>query len=121
MQSKATTVDDYLKEVPADRLEAFSTIRKLCLNELKGYEETMQYGMPSYEKDNIVEVGFASQKHFIALYILKLDVMNEHKEQLQGVSIGKGCIRFTSPRKINFEVIQKMLSGTALSKNSICG
>ncbi len=35
----------------------------------------MTYGMPCYEKKKIFEVAFASQKNFIALYILKQDVM----------------------------------------------
>ena len=73
MQSKATTVDDYLKEVPAERLKALTQIRKLFLKELKE------------------------------------------------VSIGKGCICFTNPEKIDFVVVQKMLAGTFRSTNIICG
>jgi len=121
MQSKATTVDEYLKEVPAERLKALIQIRKLFLKELKGYKESMRYGGPCYEKNNIAEAGFASQKHFIGVYILKTDVMEKYKSELKGVSIGKGCIRFTNPEKINFSVIQKMLAGTFRSTNIICG
>src|ERR1700733_13096353 len=102
MQSKAKDVDSYLEEVPGDRLEALTKIRQLCRQELKGYVETMKYGMPGYEKQGIGEVGFASQKHFIALYILKTDVVLSYKHLLKGVSIGKGCIRFTKPAKIDF-------------------
>ncbi|MBL7745754.1 MAG: DUF1801 domain-containing protein [Chitinophagaceae bacterium] len=121
MQSKAANVDLYLKEVPADRLAALTKIRQLCLEELKGYKETMRYGMPCYEKNNIAEIGFASQKNNIALYILKLDVMQKYKGELKGVSTGKGCIRFTKPDKIDFDVVKKMLSGTFASTNTICG
>lgn len=120
MQSKAATVDEYLKEVPADRLEALKQIRKLFLQELKGYKEIMRYGGPCYEKNNIIEAGFASQKHFIGVYILKQDVMEKYKCELKGVSIGKGCIRFTKPEKIDFTVVQKMLAGTFRSKNPVC-
>jgi uncharacterized protein YdhG (YjbR/CyaY superfamily) len=120
MQSKAATVDEYLKEVPPERLKALIQIRKLCLKELKGYTETMRYGGPCYEKNNIAEAGFASQKNFIGLYILKQDVMGKYKGELKGVSVGKGCIRFTKPEKIDFSVVQKMLAGTFRSKNIIC-
>lgn len=112
MQSNAINVDDYIKEAPADRREGLTALRKLFLDELKDYEETMRYGGPCYEKNNIAEAGFASQKNFIAVYILKTDVMNDYKHLLKGVSTGKGSIRFTNPGKINFEVIQKMLAGT---------
>jgi uncharacterized protein YdhG (YjbR/CyaY superfamily) len=120
MQSKAANVDLYLQEVPADRLAALKKIRELCLGELKGYQETMRYGLPSYEKNNIAEVSFASQKNNITLYILKQDVMEKYKGELKGVTIGKGCIRFTKPDKIDFDVVQKMLESTYMSKNRIC-
>ena len=121
MQSKAANVDEYFKEVPAQRVDALKKIRELCLKELKGYKETMRYGLPCYEKDNVAEVGFASQKNNIALYILKQDVMEQYRPELKGISIGKGCIRYTKPEKINFEIIQKMLAETYQSKNNICG
>ncbi|MBL0355410.1 MAG: DUF1801 domain-containing protein [Chitinophagaceae bacterium] len=123
MQSKATSVDIYLTEVPADRLSALTQLRALCLEELRGYKEAMTYGMPCYEKNNIAEAGFASQKNFIALYILKKEVMDKYKELLKGkgVSTGKGCIRFTKPGKINFEIVQKMLRDTFTSPGTICG
>lgn len=47
--------------------------------------------------------------------------MKKYKNELKGVSIGKGCIRFTSPGKIDFEVVCKILAGTYSSKNSVCG
>lgn len=120
MQSKATTVDEYLKEVPAERLKALKQIRELCLKELKGYVESMRYGGACYEKNNIVEAGFASQKHFIGLYILKKDVMDKYRDKLKGISVGKGCIRYTKPGKIDYSIVQKLLAGTFKSKNTIC-
>ena len=41
-------------------------------------------GGPSYKRNDEVEVGFASQKHFIGLYILRTDVMNAHRHLLEG-------------------------------------
>lgn len=121
MQSKAASVDEYLKEVPAERLGALTSIRALFRQELKGYEEVMEYGGPCYRKNGVIEAGFASQKNFIGVYILKQVIMDEYKGELKGVSTGKGCIRFTNPAKINFEVIQKMLKGTYESDDVICG
>ncbi len=122
MQSKAKNADAYLKEVPEDRQQALNKIRQICLKELKGYEETMNYGMPCYEKNKIAEAAFASQKHFIGLYILKQDVMEKYKPLLKGkgISIGKGCIRFSKPDKIDLEIVKKMLKGTFTSTNTIC-
>ena len=49
MQSKATTVPAYLKEVPEDRLAAIKKLRKTIKDNLpEGFKETMGYGMPAY-------------------------------------------------------------------------
>src|SRR5262247_2253840 len=49
MQSKATTVDQYLTELPEDRRRAIEAVRRVILENLdKDYEEGMQYGMIGY-------------------------------------------------------------------------
>ena len=120
MQSNATTVGDYLKAVPADRLDTLKKLRRLCKEELNGYHESMRYGMPCYEKNGIVEIAFNSQKNYIALYVLKTDVLKKYWEDLKGLNVGKSCIRYTKPEKIDFTVIQKMVVDTRSSTHSSC-
>jgi uncharacterized protein YdhG (YjbR/CyaY superfamily) len=122
MQSTAQNVTIYLNEIPAEREPALAKLRDLCCFLLKDFEESMTYGMPSYSRNGEVEVAFASQKNFIALYILRTDVMNTHRDLLKvkGVSLGKGCIRYTKPEKIDFKVIVMMLKATQESKGVVC-
>ena len=122
MQSTAKDVTAYLEEVPAERKAALVELRKLCLAVLKGFEESMQYGGPCYSCNGVVEVGFASQKHFIGLYILRTDVMKAHLNllKIKGVSLGKGCIRYSKPEKIDFKVVESMLKATVKSTGVVC-
>jgi len=122
MQSSAKTVPAYLKEVPAERKAALTKLRALCREHLKGFKESMEYGMPNYRRKGVAEVGFASQKHFIALYILRTDVMRSHRYLLNipGVTLGKGCIRYSKPEKIDFNVVEKMLRATVESTGEVC-
>ena len=121
MQSKATSVDQYLKEVPENRQESLSHLRKLCLEKLVGYEESMEYGMPSYKKkEGEVEVAFASQKNYISLYILKKSVLDKFREDLSDLNLGKGCIRYSNPKKIDFNIVEQLLSDSAKSDSEIC-
>ena len=120
MKSTAHNVKQYLSEVPIERQEALKKLRALCLAELSGYEESMVYNMPSYIKDDQVEVAFASQKQHICIYILKHDVMRSHEALLKGINHGKGCIRYASPHKIDFQLIEKLLKATVMSDNKIC-
>lgn len=121
MQSKAKSVDGYLEEVPEDRSEVLHRLRRLCLDVLDGYEESMEYGMPSYKiPHGEVEIAFASQKNYISLYILKEEVLNKFRPNLSGLSLGKGCIRYTKPEKIDFQVVEQLLTDSRDSDTPIC-
>jgi uncharacterized protein YdhG (YjbR/CyaY superfamily) len=120
MQSKAKDVATYIKQTPADRQEALVKLRRLCRQVLKGFEESMAYGMPGYSRKGTVEVGFASQKNYISLYILRKDALETQRPFLTGLSVGKGCIRYSRPDKIDFAVVEKMLAATRDSTGEIC-
>ncbi len=120
MQSDAPSVTEYLKEVPEERLSTLTQLRKLCQQHLTGFEESMQYGMPSYSRAGTVEVAFASQKNYISLYILRTDVLNPNKDLFPPSAIGKGCIRFRNPENIDFDLVEKMLIKTGSSEGKVC-
>ncbi|NJN44043.1 MAG: DUF1801 domain-containing protein [Anaerolineae bacterium] len=120
MQSTAPTVKEYLTEVPEERLTALEQLRALCLKHLKDFDENMSYGMPGYSRDGEVEVALLSQKNNIALYILRTDVLNPRRELFAKSNIGKGCIRYPNPNKIDFQLVADMLEETASSKGPVC-
>jgi len=93
----------------------------MCRAALTGFDETMEYSMPSCSRNGEVEVAFASQKNFIGLYILRTDVMNAHKVLLKvkGVSFGIGCIRYSRSEKIDLVIVEKNVGGTLVSEGSI--
>jgi uncharacterized protein YdhG (YjbR/CyaY superfamily) len=76
-----------------------ATIRRLCLENLPGYKEGMDYGMPSYAKNGVVEFSFASQKNYISIYGSIGDALEAHRAEFAGASVGKGCIRYTKTRE----------------------
>lgn len=120
MQSNAPTVDEYLEEVPEDRVSALKHLRHLCQEHLVGFEESMMYGMPSYSRAGTVEVAFASQKNNIALYILRKDVLDVHRDAFPASSVGKGCIRYRNPARIDFDIVRDLLAKTAASTGEVC-
>ena len=101
MQCSAKTVNAYLDEIPAERQAALVKLRELCRSSLKGFEESREYCGACYSRNGEVEVGFASQKNFIGLYILRLDVLDAHRDLFtaKGVTLGKGVIRYSRPRR----------------------
>lgn len=120
MQSDASSVSEYLDEVPQERIEAITRIRELCKQHLSNFDESMQYGMPSYSRDGTVEVAFANQKNNISLYILRTDVLNPYRDHFPALAIGKGCIRYRNPDKIDFDLVEEILLKTNASTGEVC-
>ena len=81
MRSEAKTVDGYLAELPRDRREAISAVRRVIVENLPdGYEEAMNWGMITYQvplstypetsnKQPLMYAALASQKNHMAVYL----------------------------------------------------
>jgi uncharacterized protein YdhG (YjbR/CyaY superfamily) len=120
VRSDAATVDDYIAAAPEERRDALRLLRRLCREELTGFEEAMRYGMPGYLRDGRVEVGFASQKHYLALYILREAVMQAHARRLAGLSHGKSCIRFRRAEQLDPETVRSLLGAVVTDAGPRC-
>jgi len=120
VRSDADDVEGYLAQVPADRREVLSGLRELCGRLLAGFDEGMRYGMPTYSRDGVAEIAWASQKRYISLYVMRSDVLDAHREQLAGLDVGQGCIRYRSPAAVDFTVVRSMLAAVATSRGPVC-
>lgn len=128
MQSKATTVDQYLAALPEDRRAAISAVRNVILKNLdKGYAEGMQYGMIGYAvphsvypagyhcdpKQPLPFAALASQKSHMAVYLMCVygqpDQENWFREAWaktgKKLDMGKSCIRFKKLEDVALDVI----------------
>ncbi|MES2691706.1 MAG: DUF1801 domain-containing protein [Bacteroidota bacterium] len=134
MQSKATSVDQYMDEVPEERKEALNQLRKSIKKNLpKGFKEEMGYGMvgyvvphslypPGYHCDPKLPLpflGFASQKNMISFYHMGIYADKELLNWFQAeypkhsktkLDMGKSCIRFKKPEQIPFDLIAELVS-----------
>ena len=48
------------------------------------------------------------------------DALETQRPFLKGLSVGKGCIRYSRPDKIDFAVVAKLLAATRRSKGKVC-
>jgi hypothetical protein len=133
MTSTATSAQEYLDSLPADRREAVSQLRDTIVNNLpKGFSEGMGYGMLAYAvphsrypagyhcdpKQPLPFVSVASQKNFIALYHMGLTAMPNLLQWFQEeypkhsktkLDMGKSCIRFKKSEQIPFALIGELM------------
>ena len=134
MQSKATTVDAYIAELPEDRKKAMTELRKVIKKNIpKGFKEGMSYGMmgwsvphsiypPGYHCTPELPLPFmsiASQKNFIAVYhmgvyadpkLLNWFTTSHAKASPKKLDMGKSCIRYKKPEDIPYKLIGELAS-----------
>ena len=133
MQSSAKSVQEYLKELPADRRDAINAVRGVILANLpKGYEECMSYGMIGYvvphsiypkgyqcnPKVPLPFVNLGSQKNHMAFYLMccygdpKLKAWFEKAWRDTGkkFDMGGGCVRFKKLEDVPLEVIGQLVA-----------
>lgn len=140
MKSQATTIEEYMEQLPAERQKPMQDIRTTILENLpKGFEETISYGMIGYVVPHSVYpkgyhctpklplpfINIASQKNFIAIYHMGLysdpTLMQWFQEQYaqrvpHKLDIGKSCIRFKKPEHIPFDLIGELASKVTPAK-----
>ena len=132
MQSKATTPEQYLSELPEDRKEAMLKLRNAIKENLpQGFEEVISYGMLGYvvphsiypsgyhcnSKLPLPFINLASQKNFIALYHMGIYAnknleswfVSEYPKHVKTkLDMGKSCIRFKKMDDIPFDFIGEL-------------
>ncbi len=139
MQSQATTVEQYLAELPEDRRAAIAAVRKVILKNLdKNFEEGMQYGMIGYfvphrvfpagyhcdPKQPLCYAGLASQKNYLSLYLMCVYGSESHKKWFQTewaktgkkLDMGKSCIRFRKLDDLPLKVIGDAIRRVSVKK-----
>lgn len=140
MQSTATTPDQYFANVPEERKEAMTKLRKEIKKNLpKGFKEEMSYGMVGYVvPHSIYPAGYhcdpklplpflaiASQKNFIAVYHMGIYLdpklmewyTGEYAKQVPGkLDMGKSCMRFKKQENIPYKLIGELVAKMSVNE-----
>jgi uncharacterized protein YdhG (YjbR/CyaY superfamily) len=67
--------------------------------------------MPTYEYEGRVLCAFASQKQHMSLY-MDTGLVDEHRSDLDGLSVGKSCIRFRKLDNLPLDTVSVVLRKT---------
>jgi uncharacterized protein YdhG (YjbR/CyaY superfamily) len=114
------SVDAYLAHQDERWRAVMERLRSHCLALLSEHDEAIVYRMPSYLRDGRVEIAFAKQARYLSLYVAKRGVLDAHRAKLADRSLGKGCVRYTRPEQLDFELIDALLRETAASDEEPC-
>ena len=140
MQSKATSVEAYLAELPEERKGPMEQLREVILKNIPaGFQEGISYGMlgfvvphsiysPGYHCDPKLPLPFvsiASQKNAISLYhmgiyadsaLLEWFINAYPKHCKSKLDMGKSCIRFKKMDQIPYALIGELMQKITVEK-----
>ena len=96
-----TTPQEYLNALSVDwRKETLMKIRSLILEQHTQIEECIEYKMLSYRLEDIALFHLNSQKNYVSLYVGDIKKIDPTGTSLDGLSLGKGCIRFSKTKNV---------------------
>lgn len=136
MKSSAKTVDEYLRQLPAERQEAIRAVRQVILKNLpKGYEEAMSWGaicyqvplarLPkTYNGQPLCYAALASQKNFMTLYLMTVyghkPTEKRFRERFKAagkkLDMGKSCVHFKKLDDLPLDVIGEVIARVPLEE-----
>lgn len=130
MKTGATTVEEYLDALPAERRDVVAKVRQMVLKNLPdGYRESLSWGLISYEiplerypdtynKKPLTYVGLAAQKNHYALYLMGAYAKPGQAEALEQafakagkkLDMGKSCLRFRKLDDLPLDAVGKIIA-----------
>jgi Domain of unknown function (DU1801) len=135
-KSQATTVEEYLAELPEDRRDVVAAVRALVLENLPpGYREGMNWGMIAYEvplerypntynKQPLSYATLAAQKNHFALYLNCCEGGSSREATLRAefqkvgkeLDMGKSCLRFKKVDDLALDAIGRVIAETPVDE-----
>jgi len=136
MRSEATTVEDYLAELPADRRSAIEAVRSVILDNLPdGYVESMNWGMIAYEvpletypdtynKQPLMFAALASQKNHMGVYLTGIYISDDARDEFEKAyratgkrcDVGNSCVRFRKLEDLPLELIGETIASVPVDR-----
>ena len=135
-RSNASTVEEYLAELPEERRAVIAQVRDFVRTNLpKGYEENINWGAITYEiplsrypktynRQPLAFASLAAQKNHYALYLMCLydgsdrakTFADEFRKAGKKLDMGKSCVRFKRVEDLHLPAIAKVIAETPPEK-----
>jgi uncharacterized protein YdhG (YjbR/CyaY superfamily) len=130
MQTNASTVQEYLAELPPERRAALERVRETILAHLPpGYEEDVGFGMivyqvpletfaDTYNGKPLMYAALASQKRHMAVYLTGIYMDPASRQAFEQayaatgkrMDVGKSCVRFRTLDDLPLDLIGESIA-----------
>jgi uncharacterized protein YdhG (YjbR/CyaY superfamily) len=109
--ASASSVEEYLSQVPEEARAALEDLRKMIKGAAPDTIETISYQMPTFRYQGRALVGIAAFKNHCSLFPYSNGVLKRLKKDLQSYdTTGKGgTIRFTPDKPLTAAIVKKIV------------
>jgi len=108
MKIDADSVEDYISKAPEARRSTLRKLRETIMEELPEAAETIYHGMPTFMLEESV-VAFASQKHYISVYLFDEEQRKRIADNFPGLSHGISCVRLNEKDAFPYDTLRRVL------------
>ena len=125
MQYDVSSPPEYMQSLDEDwRKEKLQTLRTIILQQDSEIQEIINYKMLCFKLNDSELFHLNAQKNYVSLYCGNTKLIDPSGDLLAGLSLGKGCIRFTKTKKLSKtrieEFIQRAVSLVKEGKDISC-
>jgi uncharacterized protein YdhG (YjbR/CyaY superfamily) len=102
-------VDEYLAAVAEDQRPALERLRETIKAAAPYATEAISYQMPAFRDGDRLLVSYAAFRDHCSLFPMSLQVIDDHKDELEGHLSGRGTIQFTPDRPLPAGLVRKIV------------
>ena len=111
MQYEANTPAEYLAALELDwRKEKLEQLRQLILRQSSEVREGINYKMLCYKIGDITVLHLNAQKGYVSLYAGNIEKIDPSGELLNGLNLGKGCVRISKTKDLSATRIDEFIA-----------
>jgi uncharacterized protein YdhG (YjbR/CyaY superfamily) len=107
-RKKFKTMDEYVRSFPPDVQKILEQLRTTIKEIVPEAEETISYGIPTFNLNGHHLVHFAAFMHHIGLYPTSSGI-EAFKEELSSYTYARGSVQFPLEKPIPFDLVIRIV------------
>ena len=107
-KSQFKTMDEYIARFPKDVRDVLEKLRRVIRESAPKAEETISYGIPTFDLNGRHLVHFAAYKNHVGFYPTS-SWIKAFKKELSPFKTSKGTVQFPLDKPIPFDLVKKIV------------
>jgi uncharacterized protein YdhG (YjbR/CyaY superfamily) len=103
------TIDEYIARFPKNVREILEELRRVIRESAPKAEETISYGIPTFDLNGRHLVHFAAYKNHVGFYPGGSSGIKAFKKELSPFKTSTGTVQFPIDKPIPFDLVRKIV------------